>query len=136
MLSKIPEFKTEKEEAEFWDTHSIADFIDVLEEVEEIDDNNKSILSELQSQKEHILNIVKKYGAYNVRVFGSVSRGEENDKSDIDFLVDFVQGSSLIDLIKVKQVLEDLLGRKVDVVTEKALHPLVRQKVLQEAVPL
>jgi hypothetical protein len=98
--------------------------------------NEKSIFYEIQSNKENILHIAEKHGAHNVRIFGSVSRGEENDKSDIDFLVDFVQGSSLVDLIKVKQALEDLLGRKVDVVTEKALHPRIRPIVLKEAVKL
>ncbi|NLN88489.1 MAG: nucleotidyltransferase family protein [Syntrophomonadaceae bacterium] len=96
----------------------------------------RELLQEIQQKREQIINISESHGAYNVRVFGSVTRGDENEQSDIDFLMDFVPGSSLIDLISVKQSLEELLNRKVDVVTEKALHPGIRDTALKEAIPL
>ncbi len=69
----------------------------------------------------------------NVRIFGSVARGEDDDNSDIDFLVEFSPGRSLFDLINFKLELEDLLGRSVDIVTKKSLHPLIRDSVIESA---
>ncbi len=92
--------------------------------------------NDLQLKKESIINIAETYGASNVRIFDSVVRGEDNDNSDIDFLVEFSPGRSLFDLINVKLELEDLLGRSVDVVTEKSLHPLIRDSVIEAAVEL
>ena len=91
----------------------------------------------LQEKREKILAIATKPGAYNVRVFGSVARGEETSASDIDFLVDYdlskispwFPGGLLADL-------EDLLGCQVDIVTEKGLHDLIRERILQEAINL
>lgn len=94
------------------------------------------LLQEIKLKREQIIDISERHGAYNVRVFGSVTRGAENEHSDVDFLMDFVPGSSLIDLISVKQSLEELLDRKVDVVTEKALHPGIRDTALKEAMRL
>jgi uncharacterized protein len=90
----------------------------------------------LQDKREEILRIAGAHGARNVRVFGSVSRGAAGTKSDVDLLVKLEPGRSLLDLIAIKQELEDLLGREVDVVTEDAVSPYIREQVLKEAVSL
>jgi uncharacterized protein len=86
--------------------------------------------------REEILNIAAKYGAYNLRVFGSVARGEAREDSDVDFLVEMEDGRNLLDRIGLKQDLEELLQREVDVAKPSNLHELIRDKVLQEAVIL
>jgi uncharacterized protein len=73
----------------------------------------------LKDKREAILQIAAKHGARNIRVFGSVARGEADDQSDIDFLVDMEPGRSLLDLGGLLMDLQDLLGRNVDVVTER-----------------
>lgn len=83
-----------------------------------------------------ILRIADKYGARRVRVFGSVARGEADDASDIDFLVELEPGRSLFDLGGLQFELEALFGRRVDVVTERGLKARMRERVLQEAVPV
>jgi predicted nucleotidyltransferase len=83
-----------------------------------------------------ILGIAAKYGAYNLRVFGSVARGEATPDSDIDFLVELESQRTLLDQIALMQSLEQLLGRKVDVTEPETLHELIRDKVLREAVML
>jgi uncharacterized protein len=88
----------------------------------------------LQDKREEILRIARAHGAQNVRVFGSVSRGEAGTESDVDLLVKLEPGRSLLDLIAIKQELEDLLGREVDLVTEDAVSPYIREQVLKEAV--
>ncbi|MDI9616881.1 MAG: nucleotidyltransferase family protein [Methanothrix sp.] len=94
-------------------------------------------LSELLSAKrEEILRICEKYGARNVRLFGSVARGEADEKSDVDLLVEMEAGRSLFDLGGLQYELEQLLGCPVDVVTERGLKARIRERVLQEAVPL
>jgi uncharacterized protein len=90
----------------------------------------------LQAKREDILRIAAKYGASNVRVFGSVARGEADSESDIDLLVNMEPGRSLLDLCGLLIDLEELLGRKVDVVTEKGLRDRIRNRVLKEAVSL
>ncbi|MBO1347381.1 MAG: nucleotidyltransferase family protein [Hormoscilla sp. GUM202] len=90
----------------------------------------------VQEKREEILNIAAQYQAYNVRIFGSVARGEDREDSDVDFLVDMEQGHSLLDRIGLMQDLEDLLGRKVDVATVKVLRDFCRDRILSEAVPL
>ena len=90
----------------------------------------------LHDNREEILRIAAAHGAQNVRVFGSVSRGEARSESDVDFLVKLESGRSLLDLIAIKQDLEDLLGCEVDVVTEDAVSPYIREQVLKEAVGL
>src|SRR3989454_8222714 len=90
----------------------------------------------LQEKREDILRIASKRGAYNVRVFGSVARGEADSKSDIDLLVDLEPGRSLFDLGGLLMDLQDLLGQNVDVVTERGLRERIRERVLKEAVPL
>lgn len=90
----------------------------------------------LRTKREDILSTVRKYGASNVRVFGSVARGEADAESDIDLLVDMEPGRSLFDLGGLLMDLQDLLGREVDVVTEKGLDERIREHILKEAVPL
>jgi predicted nucleotidyltransferase len=90
----------------------------------------------LKSRREEILSIAARHGARNVRVFGSVARGEDDDKSDIDLLVEFESGRSLLDHAGLWLELQDLLGCKVDVVSERGIKPRIRERVLREAVPL
>jgi len=90
----------------------------------------------LEDKRDEILRIAARHGACNVRVFGSVARSEAGPGSDIDVLVEMKPNRSLLDHIALKQDLEDLLGRNVDVVTEIALHWYIRDRVKEEAVPL
>ena len=85
------------------------------------------------SHREEILATARKQGAYNVRVFGSVARGEARPDSDIDFLVNLEAGRSLMDLARLLRELESILGRNVDVVTEAGLLPRIRTRVLRDA---
>jgi len=87
-------------------------------------------------QRESILRIAARRGAKNVRVFGSVARGQSDEMSDIDFLVEMEPGRTLFDLSGLLADLETLLQHPVDVVTEKGLRPRIRERVLAEAVPL
>jgi hypothetical protein len=90
----------------------------------------------LNEKRDEILRVAALHGARNVRIFGSVARGEAGPQSDLDVLVDLDPGRSLLDLGGFLMDLQDLLGCKVDVVTEKGLHWYVRNRVLEEAVPL
>ena len=90
----------------------------------------------IQAHREDILRIATRYGAYNVRIFGSVARGDADAESDVDLLVDLEPGRSLLDLGGLLMELQDLLMCDVDVITEKGLRPRIRQYVLDEAVAL
>jgi uncharacterized protein len=90
----------------------------------------------LKGKRDEILRIVASHRARDVRVFGSWARGEAGPGSDIDILVKLDPGRSLLDIVAIKQDLEDLLGREVDVVTEAAISPYIQEKVLREAVSL
>ncbi|MFZ5518173.1 MAG: nucleotidyltransferase family protein [Candidatus Zhuqueibacterota bacterium] len=90
----------------------------------------------LQNNRDEILAISKKHGAFNIRIFGSIARDEYDDLSDIDILVDVESGTSLFDLGGLSTELENLLGRKVDIVTERGLRNRIRDKILKEAKPL
>ena len=90
----------------------------------------------LKERREDILRLAAQHGARNVRVFGSVARGEARPDSDIDLLVELEAGRSLLDLGGLLMDLQTLLGREVDVVTDKGLHDRIRPRVLQEAKPL
>jgi uncharacterized protein len=90
----------------------------------------------LKEKREAILQIAAKHGARNVRAFGSVARGEADEQSDIDFLVDLEPGRSLLDLGGLLMDLKDLLGRDVDLVTEESIYWLLRRRVLKKATPL
>lgn len=95
--------------------------------------NIKNLLIE---KREEILKISRQHGARKIRLFGSVARGEERPDSDLDFLVDMEDGRSLLDLGGLQMDLQDLLGRKVDVVTEKGIRPRLRDRIGKEAIPL
>lgn len=88
----------------------------------------------MPSLREAIHRLAAQCGAHDVRVFGSVARGEERDGSDIDFLVVLEPGRSLLDLARLELELERLLGRPVDVVTEAGLREPIRSAALREAV--
>lgn len=96
-----------------------------------------ALLDTLRERRAEILQVAARHGAFNVRVFGSVIRGEETPESDIDFLVDYdlkkitpwFPGGLLMDW-------QDLLERKVDVLTDRGISPLIRERVLAEAKPL
>ena len=87
-------------------------------------------------RREEILRLAERRGAYNVRVFGSVARGEANENSDLDLLVAWEPGRSLLDHAGLVQNLQQLLGIKVHVGTEKSLHWYVRDRILREAMAL
>jgi predicted nucleotidyltransferase len=90
----------------------------------------------LKTRRKEILQIAALHGAYNVRIFGSVARGEARPDSDIDFLVNLKAGYSLLDLARLLRELQALLNCQVDVVTEAGLRPRIRPQVLKEARPL
>ncbi len=90
----------------------------------------------IADKKELILALAAKYGAMNVRVFGSVANGTADKNSDIDFLVDLEKGRSLFDLGGLLMDLQKLLNRRVDVVTENGLHWYIKDRVLSEATPI
>jgi predicted nucleotidyltransferase len=91
---------------------------------------------DLQGQRQEILRIAARHGARNVRLFGSAARGEDRPDSDLDLLVEMEAGRSLLDLVALGQDLEDLLHRKVDVLTDSSMHPAVRPHVLADVRPL
>ena len=95
-----------------------------------------SISNNIKSKRKEILDIAQKYGATNLRVFGSMARGEGSPESDLDIIVEMEKGRSLLDIIAIKQDIEELLGRKVDIVTEASISPYIRDTVLREAVNL
>jgi uncharacterized protein len=88
------------------------------------------------AERKDINRIAAAHGARNVRVFGSVARGESSGLSDLDLLVEMAEGRSLLDLVALGADLEEALGVVVDVVTEKSLSPYLRDRVLAEAVSL
>lgn len=90
----------------------------------------------VKNKREEILKLADRHGAYNVRVFGSVVRNEDNENSDIDLLVDFRPDIGLLEWSGLWIELEDLLGHKVDVATEKTLKDSIKDKVLKEAKPI
>ena len=95
-----------------------------------------TIQSQLKDLRNEITKIASNHGVATISVFGSVVREEDNPSSDIDFLVNFEEGRTLFDLIRLKQDLEILLGRPVDVVSVNALHPRIRNQVINQAVQL
>ena len=92
-----------------------------------------ALREELHKRREEIMGIAARHGARSVRVFGSAARGEERPDSDVDFLVEMEPGRSLFDMGRLLLDLQDLLGRKVDLVEPQGLHWYVRDRVLREA---
>jgi predicted nucleotidyltransferase len=90
----------------------------------------------LRYRRQTIARTAAARGAHNVRLFGSVARGEESDESDIDLLVDLDDDVGLVQLVGLRRELADLLGVDVDVIPSAALKPRVREKVLAEAIAL
>ncbi len=91
----------------------------------------------LLEKRKEIINIAEKHGAYNLRIFGSVAREEDDEQSDIDFLIDYeVSKISPWFPSGLMQDLESILGRKVDIVTVEGLKERIREKVLEEAIKL
>lgn len=90
----------------------------------------------LKNKRSLILQAAQRHGASNIRVFGSVARGDCDDLSDIDFLVDLEPGRSLFDHAALQIDLERLLGCRVDVITDKGLKPRIKSRVLKEATPI
>jgi predicted nucleotidyltransferase len=78
----------------------------------------------------------ERFGVHNIRVFGSTARGDARADSDLDLVVEYVPGHGGFAFVEFCERVEDLLGRKVDVVTEKSLHPIIRDRILAEALPL
>ena len=92
----------------------------------------------LQAKREDVLRLAEQYGARNVRIFGSVARGEDDEQSDIDLLVDMEPGRSLLEVVGLWQDLQELLECNVDVVTEGSLreHEPLHDTVLKDAILL
>ncbi len=86
--------------------------------------------------KDKIRPVLRKHDVCKASFFGSVTRGEATDKSDIDLLVEFEGDKSLLDLAGLKIELEELLGKKVDVLTYDSLHPLLKDRILREQEPV
>ena len=95
-----------------------------------------SVSDLLNNKREEILRLAAQYGARNVRVFGSVARGDADEMSDVDFLVDLDEDRNLLDLGGLLMDLRELLNRDVDVVTADGLRARIRDRVLREAVPV
>ena len=90
----------------------------------------------LKANRAEILRLAAEHGASNVRVFGSVARGEDDERSDVDFLVELDDGRNLLDLSGLLMDLRELLGRDVDVVTSDGLRARIRERVMKEAIPV
>jgi hypothetical protein len=90
-------------------------------------------LTELRQRKAEILALCQKYHASNVRVFGSVARGDNREDSDIDLLIEMPSQISFLRLVSLHQELFDLLGRRVDIAIERNLPPLIKEQTLRDA---
>lgn len=90
----------------------------------------------IESHREELIALARRRGVTGIRVFGSMSRGDADENSDVDLLVTLSPGTSALALGGLLRDAEDLLGRRVDVVTEASLHPALRERVLADAVPL
>jgi predicted nucleotidyltransferase len=95
--------------------------------------DNRTLLKE---KRDVILAAARRHGVRNIRIFGSVARGEDDSESDIDFLVDMEPDRSILDHASLLIELQQLLGRKVDVVSERGIKNRIRERVLREAIPL
>lgn len=90
----------------------------------------------VKSKRGDILQLAARHGARDVRIFGSLARGEPGPESDLDLLVHMEAGRSYLDLVALWQDLEELLGKKVDVISDGGVSPYLRNRILSEAIPL
>jgi uncharacterized protein len=90
----------------------------------------------LRQHRDAVQRAARRHRALRVCVFGSASRGEDREDSDLDLLVDFDDDASLFDVFALQDELEALLAHRVDIATQRGLHPLIRERVLREARPL
>ncbi len=90
----------------------------------------------ITNNREAIKEIARRYNASNIRVFGSMARGDAGPDSDVDILADLDANTSLLDRIALTQEIEDLLGRKIDLVTPDKLHRVIKDKIIKEAVSI
>jgi predicted nucleotidyltransferase len=95
-----------------------------------------TIRQRLQLLKADVLAVARRHGASNLRIYGSIAKGQEHNGSDLDLLVDLTADQTLLGLIRLQQELEDLLGCPVDVTEAETLHPLIRSEILCHARPL
>jgi predicted nucleotidyltransferase len=95
-----------------------------------------TIRQRLQLLKADVLAVARRHGASNLRIYGSIAKGEEHSGSDLDLLVDLTADQTLLGLISLRQELEDLLGCPVDVTEAETLHPLIRSEILAQARPI
>lgn len=93
-------------------------------------------IEKLKQKRAEIIAIAERNGGRKVRVFGSLARGDSGINSDVDFLIELEPERSLLDIVAIKQDLEDLLQRKVDVVTESAVSPYIRKEIVRQAISL
>jgi predicted nucleotidyltransferase len=93
-------------------------------------------LERLRRHRREILDSAARHGVRHVRVFGSVARGDDHENSDVDFLVDVEPGRTLLDVIAFEQDVQQLLGRRVDVLTDGGLSPYLQHRILAEAASL
>ncbi|MDI9407457.1 MAG: nucleotidyltransferase domain-containing protein [Chitinophagaceae bacterium] len=94
------------------------------------------IRQRLNALRPEVLAVASRHGASNLRIYGSIAKGEEHAGSDLDLLVDLAADQSLLGLISLRQDLEELLGCSVDVTDAEMLHPLIRGEILDQALTL
>jgi predicted nucleotidyltransferase len=95
-----------------------------------------TIRQRLQDLRLDVLALARRHGATNLRIYGSIAKGQEHNGSALDLLVDLAADQSLLGLIRLRQDLDDLLGCPVDVTEAETLHPLIRSEILNQALPL
>lgn len=93
-------------------------------------------LEALRARRAELLALADAYKAENIRVFGSVARGDATESSDVDLLVHFRPGASLFDLMDLQEDVATLLQSPVDIVSDKGLSPHLKDRILQEATPV
>lgn len=110
--------------------------LQVLPPLRETGQSMVSLQESRHEKRSAIIDLAQRHGARSIRVYGSVARGQANDSSDLDLLVEWEPDRSLLDVVGLKQDLEELLGVTVDIGSERGLHWFIRDEVLREAVPL
>jgi uncharacterized protein len=93
-------------------------------------------MKSVEAIRERVVPVLRRHGVVRAGLFGSVVRGDDRDDSDVDFLVEFERGKSLFDLVELQFELEQIVGRKADVVTYAGLHKRIRDRILREQVEL